>query len=510
MKKYVISVLSLLLSLVMLSSCSCIPLDLLPIGGGEEDDQQQPSWQQSQQQSQDQSQEQDKNSDEHEQPENTEDTNQPQGALLNGVNISEYAIIYSSTDPDYTKRAAEYIQAQIKERTGVKLFLRSDSTKQSGREIVVGETSRDISKELDANTQYTQFAILADDDQIALEGDYFVIAAAAYFFIETYISGPAFDSKVPMKTCIHEPIVKKAENYIFLIGDGMGIYQTQLFDSFGNTATFDDGETMFYGYMLGSQGLCRTNSLSGTTDSAAAGTALATGYKTINRYVGKDKNLKVIQSLTELAGMLGMSTAVMSTESATGATPSSFSGHASDRDDSSTISASQAETSALYGTIIDCNYDYYTATQINNNIESRIRSNLATLSQNENGFFLMYEEAYIDKHCHNNDAYSAYLAVVRFNQAIGVFMEYAFYNPNTFVIITADHETGALLPNSSGGFSFGSTNHSSHYVPVFAYGDGAELFSGATIENVQIPKTIASFWGVYNFGDQTDGYEYLK
>ncbi len=436
----------------------------------------------------------------------TQDKETVDGTKLNGADISEYTIIYSSTDPDYTKRAAEYIQTQIKERTGVRLFLRSDTAEQSGREIVVGETSRDISKALDADTRSTQFAILADEDQIALEGDFFVIAAAAYFFVETYIDGEAFDSSVPMEMCIHEPIVKKAENYIVLIGDGMGIYQTQLYDIYGNDATFDEGESQFYGYMLESQGLCRTNSLSGTTDSAAAGTALACGYKTINRYLGKDKYLNDVKSLTELAGSLGMATAVMSTEANTGATPSGFSAHAEDRGDSSGINASQAELVAKYGTIIDCNYDHYSSTQIKNIIEKKINTNLATLSQSDNGFFMMYEEAHIDKHCHNNDMYSTYLAVVRFNQAIGVFMEYAFYNPNTFIIITADHETGSLLPNSSGGFSYGSHDHSSHYVPVFAYGDGSELFNNVTIENVQIPKTIASFWGVDNFGDQNDGF----
>ena len=122
----------------------------------------------------------------------------------------------------------------------------------------------------------------------------------------------------------------------------------------------------------------------------------------------------------------------------------------------------------------------------------------------------MYEEAYIDKHCHDNNKEATFQALLRFNQAIGVFMEYAFYNPDTFVLITADHETGKLLPSSKGGYSYGTTNHSSYYVPTFAHGYGAELFESVIIENVQIPKTIASFWGVNDFGDQSDGYKSLK
>ncbi len=477
MKKFLLAVLSLLLVLTLLVGCT---ESEVPVEGETSND--------------------------------TDTKTEVEGTTLNGADISEYTIIYSSTDPDYTKRAAEYIQDAIKERTGVALFVRSDKSKQEGREIVVGESSRDISKTLDASTQFTEFAILADEDQIALEGDYFVIAAAAYFFVETYISGAKFNSNVPMEACIHEPIVEKAENYIVLIGDGMGIYQTQLYDiyegSFIIPEGFSDGEKQFYGYMLENQGLCRTNSLSGTTDSAAAGTALACGYKTTNRLLGMDRSYRDVTSITELAGSLKMATAVMSTEVATGATPAGFSAHANDRSYSSDIAASQAELTAKYGTIIECGYDYYTTAQLGT-IENKITSTLAKLSASENGFFMMYEEAHIDKHCHNNDMENAYFALVRFNQAIGLFMEYAFYNPNTFVLITADHETGKLLPNANGGFSYGSTEHSSHYVPVFAYGDGAHLFNNVTIENVQIPKTIASFMGVDNFGDRTDEWKPL-
>jgi hypothetical protein len=56
----------------------------------------------------------------------------------------------------------------------------------------------------------------------------------------------------------------------------------------------------------------------------------------------------------------------------------------------------------------------------------------------------MYEEAYIDKHSHSAELTATFFACVRFNQAIGCFMEYAFYHPETVVIITADHETGGI------------------------------------------------------------------
>ena len=430
-------------------------------------------------------------------------------SLLNGTDLSKFAIVYSAEDHDYSNRAAKYIKDEILARTGLDLPLVEDSEEaKTEYEIVVGETAREISARLNADTEQSQFAILAEEKQIALEGDYFIIAAAAYFFVETYVPEDNFSAEIPKEVSIHEPIVEEAKNFIFLIGDGMGIYQTLLFDVLKDRSDYSDKESQFYGYYLPYFGLARTNSLSGTTDSAAAGTALSCGRKTINGYVGQDRTHKEIQSITELAASLGKATAVMSTEASTGATPASFSAHANDRNDSADITADQHALRQNSGTIVNCGYDYYTAAQIKQ-IERNISSTLNKLSEDEDGFFLMYEEAHIDKHCHNNDMAKTFLAVIRFNQAIARFMEYAFYNPDTFVLITADHETGSLLPSASGSFAYGSGNHSSHYVPVFAYGDGGELFDGIIVENIQIPQTIASFMGVTDFGDQSK-YTYLK
>ena len=142
-------------------------------------------------------------------------------------------------------------------------------------------------------------------------------------------------------------------------------------------------------------------------------------------------------------------------------------------------------------------------------LRAAIRDTLNQLSQDEDGFFMMYEEAYIDKHSHNNRAAEAYLAMVRFNQAIALFMEYAFYNPNTMVIITADHETGGLQIAANGDFYYTSGSHTSTNVPVFAYGAGLEVFDGQIIENIQIPKTIAAMFGVEIAGTGSAQYPSL-
>lgn len=493
MKKRFLSFMSLLLVLVMCVSCSTVrttdadSADQLDSSLGEE------------------SFVQDGGAD---QGENTGET-QITAPMLNGVELSKYTIVYSAS-PDYNKRAAQYIKNAIAERAGIELEIVTDSNKKTDFEIVVGECKRDISTALDANTQGVEFAILADGTNIAMEGDYFVIAAAAYYFVETYITGELFSSQVPEEISICTPIVKEAKNFIFLIGDGMGEYQTLLHQVSDkrNARTISDGEDIFYGYMLPYIGRARTNSLSGTTDSAASGTALATGYKTVNGYIGKNSSLKDVTSLTELAASLGKATAVMSTEASTGATPAAFSAHSNSRDDSTTILNSQSKLKTNSGTIIKCDFNTYTKDGVKS-IETNVNSVLEQLSKDEDGFFIMYEEAHIDKHSHNKDMNNAFLALSRFNQVIGVFMEFAFYNPDTFVLITADHETGNLLPNGSGGFTYGSGSHSPQYVPVFAYGVGAEVFHSTVVENVQIPKTIAKMWGVSNFGDTTSSYKSL-
>ena len=420
---------------------------------------------------------------------------------INGVSLKEFIIVYDKDSLDYNQRAAEYIQSKLNEQFKLNLEIVDDDTPKAAHEIVVGETSRDISVSLDAETGGLEFSILAKDGSVALEGDYFVIAAAAYYFIDTYASSEGQESTISEKASVHTPIVKEAKNYVMLIGDGMGVYQTRLFEYLENDCEYGDGEDLFYGYMLPYMGYSRTDSYSGTTDSAAGGTALSTGYKTLNSYLGLNIAGDSKQSLTELAFELGKATAVMSTENETGATPASFLVHVQSRDYDDIIGRKIMEHREKYGTFVDCGFDYYNARYMGI-IEDHVTSMLDKVSSDEDGFFLMYEEAYIDKHCHNNEMDNAFLAVIRFNQVIARFMEFAFYNPETFILITADHETGKLWPEEDGTLAYHHDDHSSENVLIFAYGQGAELFDGVEIENIQIAHTIAALMGIDNFGDQ--------
>ena len=424
-------------------------------------------------------------------------------AYINGVHVKEFSIVYSAEDTDYSMRAAEYIQAEIKESTGYKLEIVEDNNKKTDNEIVVGNTTRAISEALNATTSGLEFAILADANSIALEGDYFIIAAAAYYFIEVYFRGMDLNANVPTETTVLQPIVKEAKNYILLIGDGMGYYQTKLFEQMKNDVEFSDGENIFYGYYLPYMGYSRTDSLSGITDSAAGGTALSCGIKTLNKHIGMNQDAQAVKNMTEIAYELGKSAGVMSTETDTGATPSTFYGHTDNRDNKAELIADALEAYTKYGTIIECGYDYYSKNGVTDILEIAIEDTLAELSDDENGFFLMYEEAYIDKHCASNKIDKSFAALARFNQAIGRFMEFAFYNPETFILITADHETGGLTPDENGVIEFTTTEHTSANVPIFAYGMGAELFDGVEIENIQISHTIAALMGYDNHGDQS-------
>lgn len=418
---------------------------------------------------------------------------------LNGTKLSKYTVVYDAAAPDYCQRAAEYIGAQILARTGIEVPVCEAAAGTYEHEILVGETSRPLSAALDADTEGTEFAIMADEDHIALEGEWFMIAAAAYYFVETYIPGQQFQLEIPTQATACQPITAEAKNFIFLIGDGMGPVQTQLFENMtpSDDAPYYDGETVFYGYYLPYQGVIHTDSLSGLTDSAAAGTALACGYKTYNTYVGIDENGNSVKSLTELAAELGKATGVMSTDKLVGATPAAFTAHAEDRDNSSDISKSQQRMLKQYGTVLDCGLHGTKSYQ------TRITDMLTRLEEDPDGFFLMYEEGHIDKSSHNHELQDTFDCMVRFNQAIGVFMEYAFYHPDTFLLITADHETGGLTPDGTGHYAYTAEAHTNVDVPIFAYGQGAEAFANYAEENSEVPKVIAKLWGVENFGDNS-------
>ena len=69
---------------------------------------------------------------------------------------------------------------------------------------------------------------------------------------------------------------------------------------------------------------------------------------------------------------------------------------------------------------------------------------LEILKKNSQGFFLMVEGGQIDWVEHGNDVGSVLHEMQEFDQAIGVVLAFAEQNPDTLVVVTADHDTGGL------------------------------------------------------------------
>lgn len=400
-------------------------------------------------------------------------------------NRQGYIIVVPKDADNYELGAAEYIKSEIKEIANLSLDIITDDKENTEKnEILIGNTNRELSKEIKKSQKDGfKFSFKASETAFAIEAESYVIAAAAYSFCENYVKKD-FSLSLPMDEKTATPTYKEAKNVILLIGDGMGFNQTKLMEADIINAKTPEGKAMepyFYGNLFEYKGNCSTDSLSGTTDSAAAATALSTGVLTTNGRIGRDKDAKDLETMTEYATKLGLPSAVMSTEAQYGATPAGFSAHADDRSDTRSIILTQEK---LKNTIIDC--DLQTIKGVD--VAPSIKDNLKQL-ENDKGFFVMYEEAYIDKHCHSNNMVFAASAVARFNTAIGAFMEYAFYHPETVVIITADHETGGLN-YENGKFEYTSVDHTSANVPVYAFGEGTEYFNKTTVKNIDISAFI--------------------
>ena len=64
------------------------------------------------------------------------------------------------------------------------------------------------------------------------------------------------------------------------------------------------------------------------------------------------------------------------------------------------------------------------------------------LSKKDQPFFLMVEGSFIDWGGHATNAEMMVKEVLDFDKTIGVVMDFIRKNPNTLLVVTADHETG--------------------------------------------------------------------
>jgi alkaline phosphatase len=342
-----------------------------------------------------------------------------------------------------------------------------------------------------------------------------------------YNGGQAYDVKIfPHKFKTDQP-----KNIILLIGDGMGVAQLHA----GLTA--NKGHLFLENFKH--VGFSKTHSSDNyITDSAAGGTALASGVKTYNGAIGVDPKKNPVKTILEKAEDKGLATGLVSTSSITHATPASFIAHQANRNQYEDIAADFLKTDI--DVFIGGGYDHFANREDGQNLVEKLKSNgykveqniskiskvkkgklagltapkhngrvdtrgemleiatetaLNILKRNKKGFFLMVEGSQIDWGGHAGSTIYVVEDMLDFDKTIGKVLEFAAKNGETLVIVTADHETGGMAVlngdynNGMVKGEFTTGGHTGLMVPIFAYGPGAEKFTGI-MDNTDINKKL--------------------
>ena len=418
---------------------------------------------------------------------------------IEGVSIREYTVIYPKNAEDlFAYNAALNFVDYVKSELGFDIAIADDSKAVSEYEICIGYTNRQPS--LDAasvSLTIDEYILKRSGKSLYMLGKSFMVGGGVSELINSYI-GETGNNKEVNVTGIPETNDKKtfvfpdkATSALLLIGDGMGQNHIE--------ATYKGRDDHFLAEDLINKGKCTTYSASVTsgsasyTDSAASATALATGYKTKNGYLGLNSSKGSITNVRELASKMGAKTAILTTDDITGATPSGFLCHHNNRNDGTTL---LSQINNLRKT--DKNLLYAVSVKDNKaKLVDEARVELYDISRGGSTFFAMFEEAYIDKESHNNNLSGVKTTVLRYNSLIAYCVEFVILHPTTALVITADHECGSMT--STGGFN--STNHTNTNVPVFAIGPGTEMFKDTTVDNTDIAKFLAKAFTSASFGD---------
>jgi len=313
---------------------------------------------------------------------------------------------------------------------------------------------------------------------------------------------------------------KKPKNVILLIGDGMGL--TQIYSGY----TANKGQLNLFN--IPTQGLSITKSSdSYITDSAAGATAMATGHKTNNRFISVDESGKPLELITQQLAKKNYKTAIISAGNITDATPAGFYAHQPERSYNEPIAEdflsnlsdiligggakefqSRKDGKDLAKLLVEKGYTFSnkfsTLDTIKNNrfvvledaavvsmkdgrgdfLAKSFAKTTSTFAKTKNPFFIMAEGAQIDYGGHQNNVEYVVREMLDFDKLVGQAMEFVDKNPETLLIVTADHETGGLSlidGNIAKGYvqgSFSTNDHTAVPVPVFAYGPGAQNFMG--------------------------------
>lgn len=314
---------------------------------------------------------------------------------------------------------------------------------------------------------------------------------------------------------------------ILMIGDGMGLHHLSAAWTANRGRLFIEN--------------CPVTGISKTwcadklvTDSAAAGTAMATGVRTLYKRVAVCPEGRKLDSLVDKAADMGKSTGVVVTCELNDATPAAFCANNEKRSDSCGIIGDYPASRADF--VFGGGGKYFTQRPDGRDIFREMKDRgyriarsweeaaalppgktlavvapgnlpppatrgdvlrkaalkaLDTLSRNPKGFFLMVEGSNIDKAAHASNLKEMVEETLDFDRTAGAVLAWASRHPGTLVVITADHNTGAF--SLTGGNRekgeitalFSSGSHDGIMVPVYAFGAGSGAFSGI-YENTEI------------------------
>ena len=297
----------------------------------------------------------------------------------------------------------------------------------------------------------------------------------------------------------------RAKYVFYFIGDGMGVNQVNAAETFLAAREGRIGMTPLCFTQFPYLGLVSTYSASsGITDSAASGTALASGVKTKNAAVGVLPDLTTpVNSVAWHAQQHGAAVGISTSVGVNHATPAVFYAHVPERHAYHEIGR-QLTTSGfdffagsdilehrsvngdkdLYDQAADNGYkivrgyedflhqadrqkklillqpladseqnDYAIPYKLdrkpaNLSLEQITRAGIRFLSERQkehSGFFLMVEGGMIDMACHSNDGAGFIHELLDMDSCVQIAYEFYQRHPDsTLIVVTADHETGGL------------------------------------------------------------------
>ncbi len=302
------------------------------------------------------------------------------------------------------------------------------------------------------------------------------------------------------------PAPKKPKYVFYFIGDGMSfnhILGTEQFFSVKEGKS--EVERLCFSKFDTRNFVTNYSTSNPVPDSAAAGTALATGVKTANACIGVDDKDRELRSLLDVASEQGYKIGLVTNVGINHATPSCFYGHTSDRFGFPKLVDDYIASDVAFiagSTIMDMKsgpedpkYEKVTTAQLaerirNAGIELTLDIDKAAKSSSKrvalvandkenkhvpyvidrregddyhtllnhskaaieylsreakDGFFLMIEGGKLDYAAHEQDAVATFHEVREFAQSVELALEFAKQHPDeTLIVVTADHETGGM------------------------------------------------------------------